>query len=326
MKQRLLTRAAFAYVFLGAFGFPERSWAQSQSSVAQRLFEEARVLQSKGQIEEACARFEASEKVEPAVGTLLNLAECAERKGKTATAWQRYRQAATMAARRADAEREALAQRKSDAVMERLSRVVLRPPATPLPASARIARDGEVVPADELGGPVAVDPGYYRITVEAPGFRPWTRSITVGPGPVTVEVELPTLEPDRAPVAPPPSAPIAATEPPPPAPAPANAPSLAPPTGTWIAAGASVVALTAGSFFVLRARSVWADVDARCPGGHCPDQSTVDSLAPRKDEAQRDATIGTVALAVGGVALATAVVLYLLRPSSHANVALYRSR
>jgi hypothetical protein len=328
MKSRLLPPVALAYV-LGIFTFADRSWAQSrQSAVAERLFEEARVLLSKGQNDEACARFEESEKVEPAVGTLLNLAECADRKGKTATAWQRYRQAATLAARRGDADREALALRKKDVVEQRLSRVVLRPPATPLPASATVSRDGDVVPATELGGAVAVDPGEHRVTLEAPGFRPWSQSITVGSGPVTVEVELPTLEPqpDRAP-APPPRAgeQVAATEPPPRAAAPPNTSSLGPPTGTWIAAGVGGIALATGGIFALRARSAWSDVDARCPGGRCFDQSTIDSLSPRHDEAQRDATVATVALAVGGAALAVAVVLYLMRPSSRANVALYRS-
>src|SRR5262249_17666060 len=83
---------------------------------AQRLFDEARALQRQGRHEEACARFEASEKLDPAVGTLLNLADCAERVGATAKAWHRYRQAAELAGQRGDTERQTVATRKRELV------------------------------------------------------------------------------------------------------------------------------------------------------------------------------------------------------------------
>ncbi|MBI4699913.1 MAG: hypothetical protein HY744_01895 [Deltaproteobacteria bacterium] len=43
----------------------------------------------------ACERFRASEKLDPAPGTTLNLAECEQRRGQLATAWELFRAVAS---------------------------------------------------------------------------------------------------------------------------------------------------------------------------------------------------------------------------------------
>lgn len=328
MSARRKPRAALSLVLLASItsvAWTHRAAADSRESAAARLFEEARALQLKGHQDDACARFEASEKLEPAVGTLLNLAECAARKGATATASQRYRQAAAMAARRADAEREALATREGDALEQRLSRMVLRLPAKGLPASATVWRDAEVVPQSELGAAVAVDPGAHRVIVKAPSFKPWSTWINIGTGPSLVSVELPALEPEESEARTVPDVPArrGLEARPPEQTARAPSPSRAT-VQTWplvVGGGVGVAALAVGGYFALRARSIWSDVDARCPGGRCPDPRTVSALSSQQAEAKTDATLGTVMLLVGGAVIGAGIIVSLLLPRAQLTAA-----
>ena len=67
--------------------------AQPTESVAaaEQLFEQARALFDKGNFADACPRFGASYKLDPALGTLLNMATCYEMLGHIASAWGHYR-------------------------------------------------------------------------------------------------------------------------------------------------------------------------------------------------------------------------------------------
>jgi hypothetical protein len=58
-------------------------------AAAEALFLDGRRLMDLGKIDEACAKFDASEKPSPALGTLMNLADCEEKRGRIATAWAR---------------------------------------------------------------------------------------------------------------------------------------------------------------------------------------------------------------------------------------------
>src|SRR5262245_34891354 len=61
---------------------------------AEWLFREGRALMKEGNLTAACPKLAESLRFDPAVGTLMNLAECEEREGKTASAWQRWGAAA----------------------------------------------------------------------------------------------------------------------------------------------------------------------------------------------------------------------------------------
>src|SRR5262245_49057221 len=78
---------------------------------AEALFEAGRALLASDDYDKACEKFLASERLDPAVGTLMNLAECSKRAGRTATAWAYLREAAALARTRGDAAREAIATR-----------------------------------------------------------------------------------------------------------------------------------------------------------------------------------------------------------------------
>ena len=63
------------------------------------LFEEGKKLASEGNYAEGCPKLLASYNLVQKLGTVLNLADCYERAGKTASAWARFTEAVTMADR-----------------------------------------------------------------------------------------------------------------------------------------------------------------------------------------------------------------------------------
>src|SRR5260221_9700518 len=76
---------------------------------AEALFLEGRRLMDAARFDEACAKFAASQKLAPGLGTLMNLADCEEHRGRTATAWAHFREAAAEAHEAGRTERERVA-------------------------------------------------------------------------------------------------------------------------------------------------------------------------------------------------------------------------
>jgi tetratricopeptide (TPR) repeat protein len=62
---------------------------------------------TEGKYEEACAAFAESLRLEPATGTLYNIALCSEKLGRTASAWSAYKAVAADASSNADRARMA---------------------------------------------------------------------------------------------------------------------------------------------------------------------------------------------------------------------------
>ncbi|HEY3816803.1 MAG TPA: hypothetical protein VGL81_06525 [Polyangiaceae bacterium] len=324
-------RLAQLAALLGVASLSLPAGAQGRdAAAAQRLFEEGRVLTARGQLDEGCAKFAASEALDPAVGTLLNLATCAQRAGAPATAWRRYREAAALAVDRADPVREAVARRGIEKVEASLPKLTLAIPARGLPPGAVVRLDGTPIAPGELGKPLPVDPATHAVAVDAPGFRAWSTSAVVAEGPGVVVVPIPELAPEGGPspqmprVVPPPTAPPTgmprALPPPPPlvtplAPAAATT-GGAQRTWAWIAGGTAVVALGLGAAFGASAASSWSTVRAQCPGGRCPDEGTAIRFASTETDATHAATASTVGFIVGGVAVAVSALLFLLHPGS----------
>ena len=64
---------------------------------AEKLFQDGRTALAAGKLDEACDAFHGSENLEPRVGTLLNVADCEERRGRIATAWIEFNDAVNFA-------------------------------------------------------------------------------------------------------------------------------------------------------------------------------------------------------------------------------------
>src|ERR1700759_5170722 len=74
---------------------------------ADQLFKKGKKLLGEKKYAEACNTFEEVDKLDPAIGSKLNVAHCYEEWGKLATAWRWY----SDAAHKADAEKDERAKR-----------------------------------------------------------------------------------------------------------------------------------------------------------------------------------------------------------------------
>lgn len=156
-----------------------------------------------GKYAEACPKFEASQQLDPGLGTMLNLAECYEKTGRTASAWAEYREAIPLARAAGSKARQDLAVERAQALEERLSTLTIRAMSgDAADAQLEVRRDGVAVQPAELGSPIPVDPGEHLIEARAPGKAPWSSKVQVGPNAAKVSVEIPALQAEGAAPAP----------------------------------------------------------------------------------------------------------------------------
>jgi tetratricopeptide (TPR) repeat protein len=99
----------------GLYAGPANAQRSDDQAAAEQLFVQGRALMEQGKLDEACRALEASHTLDPAPGTLLNLALCNEKQGKVATAWALYREVENLARREGQAKREATARERARA-------------------------------------------------------------------------------------------------------------------------------------------------------------------------------------------------------------------
>jgi hypothetical protein len=167
-----------------------RAQAEDQAA-ARALFDQGRSLMKAGQYADACPKLEAARKLFVSAGIMLNLADCHEKIGRTASAWTEFGEAAAVAKRTnrdADAEE---ATRRQAALEPTLARLTIRV-AHPVPGLG-VKRDGAPIAPAAWGAALPVDPGAHELRAEAAGFEPWTGSATVATPGQVVAVDVPEL-------------------------------------------------------------------------------------------------------------------------------------
>lgn len=277
-------------------------------ALATALFKEARTLMENNEVAEACRKFQESHRLDPSGGTLLNLAACNEKLGRTATAWTHYNEALAWARRDRREDRMQFAAEHMHALEPRLSYVVIEVPESARVEGLEIRRDGSVVRKAAWGSRMPLDPGAHVVEASADGYRAWRTEVTVDAEGSEQTVLVPVLVPlapsssNEEPVqdvvgAKPTRSPEPETE--------TTAGSA--PWTAYALTGVGVVGIGVGTYFGLRAFSKDAEADDACPKGECTAEG-------RKltDQAGEAADVSTVAFSVGIVALGSGVAIWLL--------------
>jgi hypothetical protein len=188
---RLLTACRLLLLCL-VTGIAVPAWAGDKAA-AESLFQDGKTAMKQGNYERACGLFAASFDAEPSVGALLNLARCHEKRGKTASAWAVFNDAAAMAARAGQADRETGARDHATKLEPQLSRITVTVESPP--EGLEVTRNGDPVAAGSYGVALPVDPGDHEIAAVAPGYETWVTTITVGAGADRQTVAIPALQP-----------------------------------------------------------------------------------------------------------------------------------
>jgi len=170
----LLTVAGVA----AALASPARAQPTDSVAAAEQLFDQARALFDQGNYAAACPRFEASLKLDPALGTLLNMATCYEKLGQIASAWGHYREVIVLATKAGDLPRAQIAREHSAALEPRLPKLTIHAPKTVV-AGLVVTRDDAPIDLAALGGSFYVDPGEHTIAATAPDRLPFSQKITI---------------------------------------------------------------------------------------------------------------------------------------------------
>jgi hypothetical protein len=191
-----------------------------------------------GKYAEACPKFAESHRLDPATGTLLNLAACHEAEKKLATAWLEYAQAEALARQDRREDRIRFAHEHSLAIEPRLARLAVGVEAAADLPNLEVTLDGFALKSAARGVPAPVDPGEHVIEARAPGRKPWSRRVVIEREAQQETVSVPVLE--REPPAPVPSPSPEAPRPPAVAP-PAVATTRPVPGRVYLAAGTTVL-------------------------------------------------------------------------------------
>ncbi|MGQ0507200.1 MAG: hypothetical protein ACT4TC_17975 [Myxococcaceae bacterium] len=126
-----------------------------------------------GKFASACPLLEQSYALEPALGTLLNLADCDEKRGRLVKAYLGFNEATAWAHRTKEGIRKEAAASRATALKTRLSWIALS--ATSPPENLTVSVEDFSVKLGAMPQSVPVDPGAVSLIARAPGFLPWKR-------------------------------------------------------------------------------------------------------------------------------------------------------
>jgi len=314
---------------LGALSAVHLARAQvsaQEKAAAEAVFEEGMRLIKQGNFADACPKFELSQRVEPAVGTMLYLAECYEKTNRTASSWAMFREAASLAETSGQSERMKTAQARAARLEPRLAWLTIEVTKDALVPGLQIRKNSVLVSTELSGTPTPVDPGDVVVDASAPGRLPFSTKLKAT-AKARVVVTIPALlaAPEAAPVPVPPVVaheesaqpaaivPVAHTAGPAPAPSPAPAPGEHASLVPWVVGGVGVAALGVGSYFGFKAIKNANDAREICPKSICNNEQGMSAA----NDAHSAAKISNISFVLGAAAVATGVVLYFALPDKH---------
>jgi hypothetical protein len=160
-------------------------------ATAEVLFQEDRRLMANDQVKATCNKFKESFTLDPMSGTLLNLAACYEKAGRTATAWARFRNAASLAKSQGKTEQAVEANRRIKVLEAELSYLTIIV-AEPV-ADLEVKRNDTEVSSATFGVQVPVDPGRVEVVASAPGYKSFRQVVDIGSNHDQQTITIPKL-------------------------------------------------------------------------------------------------------------------------------------
>jgi hypothetical protein len=153
---------------------------------------------AEGRCGEAIPKFAESQRLDPATGTLMNLATCHEAVGQLASAWLEFSTALVAARHAGRLDRVDFIEGRLTAIEPRLSRLTIEVEGAEAIPGFSVELDGVRLGTAAYGVPTPIDPGTHRVVAAAPGRKPWSYEVTVqveGAHPV---VRVPRLQEEEA--------------------------------------------------------------------------------------------------------------------------------
>jgi hypothetical protein len=296
--------------------------ADSAAAQADQLFKKGKRLLAQKKYPDACASFEASDRLDPGIGAKLNVARCYQEWGKLATAWRWYVDAETMATNARDARAKKIHE-LIEALEPNVPRLTVKAPRGADLAGVLLALDGATLEPSALGVEQRVDPGPHEVATTAGGVR-HVQVVPVERGSTAeIVLELPSAGRTRDTGG---ARPREANRP---GPAGAGAtttatvdtdagdPRSSGRTRRFVGlgvAGAGVIGMGIAGLVTLGARGDYRDaIDAHCQGATdmCDDEGL--TITHR---AQHRANVATVVTLGGLAAVATGLIVYFTAPTA----------
>jgi serine/threonine-protein kinase len=277
-------------------------------AAADDLFKQGREAMKHGDFATACPKLEASNKLDPAYGTLRNLGECYAQLGKVASAWGAYNDAADLARKNGEGDRAKQATAKADELRARVPHMRVELGANAGLTGVSVARDGKPMDSSLVGVDLPVDPGALALSVTAPGHKAWSTKLTIKEG-ASEKVEVPTLVAEE-------TVKITPTPDESKTPEQRASPGRGQRVAGLVVGGVGIAVAAVGAVFGFSAMSAWNDAQNACPTGMGCSPEAIST----HDDASNKATLSTIFVGVGAAAIVTGVVLYVTAPKSAKNV------
>jgi len=264
---------------------PVRAEKDDRLAYADSLFQEGVRAMKADDCTTAIPKFLSSYRLDPAASSLVNLATCYGKLGRTASAWRSYRSAAELAAREGDEELKEQALRGAallDPLVTKLKLVTLG-----RSNALNITLNGEPISL-EKDAPIPLDPGESVIEAFGPEQERWRRTVTANEPGALIVIDVPEL-----------------------APAPPEQHSNTRRTAALIVSGVGVAGILSGMILGVSARSAYNDSKTNCDANGC------NALGHElRDRALERADGATIAVGLGSIAVATGAVLWLTAPQA----------
>jgi tetratricopeptide (TPR) repeat protein len=315
----LLVGLLVGTLVIGNTSFLPLAEAQPKSrTIAESLFQNGRVLMRSKKYAEACLKFEESQRLDPQIGTLLNLGVCHVQLGKIATAWGEFEEVRALAKREARTKHVQFAIREKNKIESRLPKIVIEVPDGSRVPGLQVVQNQTPLHEGAWATPLPIDPGDFTIEAKAAGYQTWRHKYSIKEK-ETLHIPIPKLEIDKEAVPPvhvttPPTTTTTTQPPANPPPASEQQPTpqgLSTPQTIGLGLGAvGLISIGIGSYFGAQALNKRADSNDLCPTVGGQERCSVEGASLNND-AKTNAQIANWTIGLGLAAGVTGLVLFL---------------